>query len=131
MESSGTWGISQGMYSSRASDSSKMKIKVLCFSDCNPEFSSRDGRLQYAGGDSYLVHFRNDISYNDFKKKMASLFGKNISTLRYYLPGHGLVNLSTDEDVKNMMEEFDELNSKQGPQIFKVFIDLINYSHWD
>ena len=131
MESRGTRGISQGMYSSRASDSSKMKIKVLCFSDCKPVFSSKDGSLQYAVGNSYLVHFSNDVSYNGFRKKMASLFKEDIDTLRYYLPGHGLVNLSTDEDVKNMIEEFDELNSKQGPQIFKVFIDLINYSHWD
>ncbi|KAF3436959.1 hypothetical protein FNV43_RR19712 [Rhamnella rubrinervis] len=127
MEDSGTSGNNQGMDSSRASDRSKTKIKVLCFSEGHPVFSSRDGSLQYDGGNSYLVHFRNDISYADFCKKMSSLFRMNIRRVRYYLPGHGLVNMSTDEDVENMIEEYGELNSKQGPQIFKIFLDLIDY----
>ncbi|KAF3436961.1 hypothetical protein FNV43_RR19714 [Rhamnella rubrinervis] len=125
MEDSGS-GNNQGVHSSRASDSSKMKVKVLCFSNCKPTFSSKGG-LQYGGGKLRLVRFRNDISYDDLRDKMFSLFGEEIGEIRYYLPGHGLVSLITDEDVENMMEEFHELNSKIGPQIFKVFVEFDGY----
>ena len=150
MEGSGTLGNSQGSSSTTASDSSAVEIKALFYFDCKPTFSASDGTLQIAeGGPPHLIRFGNDTSFRDFKKIINSLesqcsavfrndasfgdFKKIIKSLkslpftvfsfRYYLPGQGLIALSSEEDMKNMIEEFNELVRLQGPQMFKVFLN--------
>ncbi|KAF3436963.1 hypothetical protein FNV43_RR19716 [Rhamnella rubrinervis] len=126
MGGSGTSGNSQASYSITTSDSSTMKIKALFYFGRKPKFSEGDRKVRIAEGRlPHLVRLRNDISYEQFQKIICSLapISRNFSyfdAISYYLPGHGLIALKTEEDMNNMIEEFDELNHIQEPQIFHI-----------
>ncbi|KAF3436962.1 hypothetical protein FNV43_RR19715 [Rhamnella rubrinervis] len=125
MGGSGTSGNSQGSCSTTASDSSTVKIKALIYFDADPTFSAGDGKLQIDEGDlPHFVRLRNHISYKKFKKIVRSLSPTDDDfcsyNICYYLPGQGLIALTTAEDMKNMIEEFDELNRMQEPQMLKI-----------
>ena len=126
MEGSGTLGNSRGCSSTTASDSSTVEIKALLYFQCKPAFSVSDGKLQIAGDRlPHLIHLRNDISYEHFEENVRnklSLHSMSYYSLSYYLPGQGLIALSSEEDMKYMIEEFNESIRIQGPQIFKVFV---------
>ncbi|KAF3436973.1 hypothetical protein FNV43_RR19726 [Rhamnella rubrinervis] len=136
MEGSGTLGNSQGStkkkgniqgsYSTTASDSSTVKIKALLYDGHKPTISANDGKLQIARANllvnpPHLIHFRNDTSFEDFKRIVSSRYDISLNSCAYHLPGQDLIALSTEEDMKCMIEEFVELSRIQGPQIFKVF----------
>ncbi|KAF3436971.1 hypothetical protein FNV43_RR19724 [Rhamnella rubrinervis] len=128
MGGSGTSGNSQGSCSTTASDSSTVNIKALFYFGRKPKFSESDGKLQIAEGDlPHLVRLRSDISYEQFKKIICSLspmpYEFRYYRIGYYLSGQGLIALKTEEDMKNMIEELDELNRIREPQMFKVFVD--------
>ncbi|KAF3436969.1 hypothetical protein FNV43_RR19722 [Rhamnella rubrinervis] len=125
MGGSGTLGNSQGSCSTTASDSSTVKIKALFYFDAKPTFSASDGKLKFAEGDlPHFVRLRNDISYKQFKKIVCSLsptyYDFSSYNICYYLPGQGLMAFKTEEDMKNMIEEFNELNRIQEPQMLKI-----------
>lgn len=106
-------------------DSTMQKIKVLCCYGGKPTFEASDGtQLRTVGGVTHLVYLGTDInSYEDLKKKLESVRPLSwVRGLTYHLPGHGLIALYSDGDVRTMMEEFDELNRKHGPQMFHLFV---------
>ena len=45
---------------------------------------------------------------------------KDFDRIKYYLPWQGLINVSSDEDLNTMMQEFHELNCEDGPKIRKI-----------
>ncbi|KAF3436972.1 hypothetical protein FNV43_RR19725 [Rhamnella rubrinervis] len=126
MGGSGTSGNGQGSCSTTASDSSTVKIRALFYFDRRPKFSESDGKLRIPEGDlPRLVRLRNDISYEQFKQIIRSrapnYYGQFTSyVVSYYLPGHGLIALKTEEDMKDMIEELDESNRIREPQMFKI-----------
>ncbi|KAF3436960.1 hypothetical protein FNV43_RR19713 [Rhamnella rubrinervis] len=129
MGGSGTLGNRQGGYSTAASDSSTVKIKALFYIEGTPTLSASDGKLQIAeGGLPHIVYLRNDVSYEQFKKIIWSLTPGychciGCYTVCYYLPGQGLIALKTEDDMKNMLEEFNVLNRIQKSLMLKIFVD--------
>ncbi|KAK8488227.1 hypothetical protein V6N13_120034 [Hibiscus sabdariffa] len=66
-----------------------------------------DNRLCYVGGDS-------STPFSEFLTKLSKLSGKGIDNLnvKYQLPNEdldALISVSTDEDLENMMDEYDRL----------------------
>eukprot|EP00854_Cymbomonas_tetramitiformis_P017726 gene17726-21117_t len=68
--------------------------------------------FRYQGGDHKLVSIRRDISYAELVHRFTEEYDKDIS-IKYMLPGETeqLVSVTTEEDLKNMLEEHDDLQA--------------------
>ncbi|KAG6471545.1 hypothetical protein ZIOFF_068988 [Zingiber officinale] len=88
-----------------------------------------DGRLRYVGGETRIVTVPRDISYEVFLARMRELFD-GVSIIKYQQPDEdldALVSIVNDEDVMNMMEEYDKLMSAgDGPTWLRIFL----FSHY-
>ncbi|CAB4307410.1 unnamed protein product [Prunus armeniaca] len=110
--------------SSGASDSSSMKMKVLCSFGGKILPRPSDGKLRYVGGETRIIRVRKDISWQELIHKALSIYNQ-VHVIKYQLPGEdldALVSVSCDEDLQNMMEEWNELEDKEGPQKLRMFL---------
>ncbi|XP_010923617.1 uncharacterized protein [Elaeis guineensis] len=87
------------------------KAKLLC--SFGGEFISQQGKPFYVGGKTRLVSIDRSVSFRSLLSKMSELYDADPSSLdiKFQLPDGGLesrlVSVETDDDVRNMMEEFD------------------------
>ncbi|RWV97647.1 hypothetical protein GW17_00039554 [Ensete ventricosum] len=100
-----------------------VKAKLLC--SFGGDFVNQHGRSLYVGGKTRLVSIDRSASFRTFISKMSELCDADPRCLdvRFQLPDGGLdsrlVSVENDNDVRNMMEEFD---SNRKIPIF-LFID--------
>lgn len=83
-----------------------------------------DGKLRYAGGDTRIVSLYHHTKYSDLVRKMWQLYGQPV-VLKYQLPNEdldALISVSCDEDVENMMEEYDRLQASEGSSRLRIFL---------
>ncbi|KAM1350305.1 hypothetical protein ACFX2F_004273 [Malus domestica] len=113
-----------GYASYAASDSSSMKMKVLCSFGGKILPRPSDGKLRYVGGETRIIRVRKDISWQELIHKALSIYNQ-VHVIKYQLPGEeldALVSVSCDEDLQNMMEEWNEVEDKEGPQKLRMFL---------
>lgn len=70
-----------------------------------------DGCLRYVGGETRIVMLPRDISYADLAARMRELY-KDAAIIKYQQPDEdldALVSVVNDDDVVNMMEEYDKV----------------------
>lgn len=70
-----------------------------------------DGCLRYVGGETRIVMLPRDISYADLAARMRELY-KGADIIKYQQPDEdldALVSVVNDDDVVNMMEEYDKV----------------------
>lgn len=75
-----------------------------------------DNQLRYVGGDTRIVAVARNISYSLLISKLSKLCGSAV-TLKYQLPNEdldALISVTTDEDLENMMDEYDRLQQSPG-----------------
>ncbi|KAF5199098.1 Octicosapeptide/phox/Bem1p family protein [Thalictrum thalictroides] len=71
-----------------------------------------DSQLRYVGGDTRIVAIQRSTTFSSLLAKLAKLSGNANFTVKYQLPNEdldALISVTTDEDVDNMMEEYDRL----------------------
>lgn len=73
-----------------------------------------DNQLRYVGGDTRIIAVNRTTTFSLLLSKLSKLLTpQNVDfTIKYQLPNEeldALITVSTDEDVENMMEEFDRL----------------------
>ncbi|XP_050368049.1 uncharacterized protein LOC126786308 [Argentina anserina] len=113
---------------SGASDSSSMRMKVLCSFGGKILPRPSDGKLRYVGGDTRIIRIRKDITWQELIHKALSIYNQ-LHVIKYQLPGEeldALVSVSCDEDLQNMMEEWCELEDKEGPHKLRMFFFSIS-----
>lgn len=84
-----------------------------------------DNQLRYMGGDTRIVAVNRHISYSSLLSKLSKLSGTTNSSIKYQLPNEdldALITVSTDEDVENMMEEFDRLVQSHKSARLRIFL---------
>lgn len=120
--------VLHGTASSAASESTSMKMKVLC------SFGGRilprpgDGKLRYVGGETRIISIRRDIRFQELMQKTSSIYN-DVHVIKYQLPGEdldALVSVSSDEDLRNMMEECHDLQGGRGSSKLRMFLFSIN-----
>ncbi|KAL1815033.1 hypothetical protein DCAR_0519262 [Daucus carota subsp. sativus] len=114
--------------SSRVSDGSTRKIKILCSFGGKILPRPRDGKLRYVGGETRIIRLRKDISWEEIWQKATAIY---IYThlIKYQLPGEeldALVSVSSDEDLQNMMEECSVLGDGEGSKKLRMFLFSVN-----
>ncbi|XP_061351631.1 uncharacterized protein LOC133296623 isoform X2 [Gastrolobium bilobum] len=114
--------------SSGASDSSSVKMKVLCSFGGKILPRPSDGKLRYVGGETRIISIRKDIRWQELMQKTSSIYNE-AHVIKYQLPGEdldALVSVSSDEDLRNMMEECHDLQSRRGSLKLRMFLFSIN-----
>lgn len=117
-------GSIHGYTSSEASDSSATKMKVLCSFGGKILPRPSDGKLRYVGGETRIIRIRKDISWQILRQKALEVYNQ-FHVIKYQLPGEdldALVSVSCDEDLQNMMEEYNELGDREGSQRIRMFL---------
>uniref|UniRef100_M4EBB3 Protein kinase domain-containing protein n=1 Tax=Brassica campestris TaxID=3711 RepID=M4EBB3_BRACM len=110
--------------SSSASGSLTAKVKILC------SFGGRilprpgDSKLRYVGGETHIISIRKDVSWQELRQKVLEIYYRT-HVVKYQLPGEdldALVSVSCDEDLQNMMEEYNEMENRGGSQRLRMFL---------
>ena len=70
--------------------------------------SNEDGSLSYVGGDAHAIDLSSDLTLEDFKSEIMSLFNINLNmiSIKYFLPNNRqtLITISSDKDLHRMID---------------------------
>ncbi|XP_039063143.1 uncharacterized protein LOC120207797 isoform X1 [Hibiscus syriacus] len=105
------------------------RLKFLCSFLGSILPRPQDGKLRYVGGETRIVSLPRDISYEDLMIKMRELYDGAV-VLKYQQPDEdldALVSVVNDDDVTNMMEEYEKLGAGDGFTRLRIFL----FSHPD
>ncbi|CAA7046964.1 unnamed protein product [Microthlaspi erraticum] len=86
-----------------------------------------DNQLCYVGGDNRMVAVHRHTTFASLLSKLAKLSGKSNISVKYQLPNEdldALISVSTDEDVENMMDEYDRIAQNQNPRASRLRLFL-------
>ncbi|KAG4970087.1 hypothetical protein JHK85_036508 [Glycine max] len=100
------------------------RVKFLCSFLGSIMPRPQDGKLRYVGGETRIVSVHRDISYEELMGKMRELYD-GAAVLKYQQPDEdldALVSVVNDDDVVNMMEEYDKLGSGDGFTRLRIFL---------
>ncbi|KAI5065962.1 hypothetical protein GOP47_0018586 [Adiantum capillus-veneris] len=100
------------------------RVKLMCSFGGKILPRPGDGTLRYAGGDTRIISVYGHTKYSDLMQKMARLYGQPV-VLKYQLPNEdldALISISCDEDVENMMDEYDRLQAIEGSNRLRIFL---------
>ncbi|GLJ04699.1 hypothetical protein SUGI_0001520 [Cryptomeria japonica] len=103
----------------------RRKVKFLCSFGGNILPRPYDGKLRYVGGETRIVRVSRDISFSELVVKMSEFYDQPF-TIKYQLPEEedldALVSVLSDDDLANMMEEYDKLEAADGFTRLRVFL---------
>ncbi|KAL3532857.1 hypothetical protein ACH5RR_006378 [Cinchona calisaya] len=105
------------------------RVKFLCSFSGSILPRPHDGKLRYVGGETRIVSVPRDINFEELMAKMRELF-EGATILKYQQPDEdldALVSVVNDDDVTNMMEEYDKLGAGDGFTRLRIFL----FSHSD
>ncbi|KAH6772272.1 kinase superfamily with octicosapeptide/Phox/Bem1p domain-containing protein [Perilla frutescens var. hirtella] len=99
-------------------------VKFLCSFSGSILPRPQDGKLRYVGGETRIVSVPRDITYEELMGKMRELY-EGVTVLKYQQPDEdldALVSVVNDDDVTNMMEEYDKLGMGDGFTRLRIFL---------
>ncbi|VVA91520.1 unnamed protein product [Arabis nemorensis] len=121
-------GNFHGYASSSASGSLTAKVKVLCSFGGKIRPRPGDSKLRYVGGETHIISIRKDITWQELRQKVLEIYYRT-HVVKYQLPGEdldALVSVSCDEDLQNMMDEYNEMENRGGSQKLRMFLFTVN-----
>ncbi|OAY79816.1 Serine/threonine-protein kinase EDR1 [Ananas comosus] len=89
-----------------------------------------DGRLRYVGGETRIVAVPRDVCFADLLLRLRDVFD-GVDAIKYQQPDEdldALVSVVNDDDVQNMMEEYDKLVAA-GESFTRLRIFLFSHHH--
>lgn len=107
-----------------SSNEDNPRIKFLCSFSGSILPRPQDGKLRYVGGETRIVSVSRDISYEELMVKMREIF-EGAEVMKYQQPDEdldALVSVVNDDDVTNMMEEYDKLGEGGGFTRLRIFL---------
>nr|XP_043628636.1 uncharacterized protein LOC122600051 [Erigeron canadensis] len=110
--------------SSKSNEEQQPRLKFLCSFNGSILPRPLDGKLRYVGGETRIVNVPKDIGYEQLMIKMKELF-EDVCVLKYQQPDEdldALVSVVNDDDVTNMMEEYEKLGSGDGFTRLRIFL---------
>ncbi|PIA36158.1 hypothetical protein AQUCO_03400222v1 [Aquilegia coerulea] len=117
-------------YESGTPDSFKPgKIKFLCSFGGKILPRPSDAKLRYVGGETRIINIRKNLSWEELVKKTSEICNQP-HTIKYQLPGEdldALISVSSDEDLQNMLEEYQGLERVDGQRL-RLFLISSNES---
>lgn len=118
------WTVPVDQMSTQSEDYPSHRVKFMCSYGGKIWPRPNDGQLRYVGGDNHLITVNRDITYAELMLKMMDIYNQ-VYSIKYKLPEEdldALVSVSSDEDLRNMMEEYDKLEASDGSQRLRLFL---------
>ncbi|GAB2220030.1 hypothetical protein Droror1_Dr00007672 [Drosera rotundifolia] len=113
------------LYESGTNDESQSdKIRILCSFGGNILPRPNDGKLRYVGGETRIISIRKHVTWEELLRKTTGICNQAHS-IKYQLPGEDLdvlISVSSDEDILNMMEEYNGTENQEGSQRLRIFL---------
>ncbi|KAD7117935.1 hypothetical protein R6Q59_005045 [Mikania micrantha] len=85
-----------------------------------------DNQLRYVGGDTRIVTvLRHNTTFSSLLNKLSKLSGTTDICVKYQLPNEdldALITVTSDEDVENMMDEYDRLAHNHKTARLRIFL---------
>ncbi|XP_077252657.1 RAF-like serine/threonine-protein kinase 20 [Tasmannia lanceolata] len=103
---------------------SYQKMKFLCSFGGRILPRPSDGKLRYVGGETRIISIRKILSWEELMQKTLGICNQP-HMIKYQLPGEdldALISVSSDEDLQNMVEEYNGLEKVDGPQRLRIFL---------
>ncbi|TXG61012.1 hypothetical protein EZV62_012375 [Acer yangbiense] len=100
------------------------RVKFLCSFLGSILPRPQDGKLRYVGGETRIVSLPRDVNYEELMNRMRELY-EGVVVLKYQQPDEdldALVSVVNDDDVTNMMEEYEKLGSGDGFTRLRIFL---------
>ncbi|GLT36074.1 hypothetical protein SLA2020_104790 [Shorea laevis] len=110
--------------STNGSNDETPRVKFLCSFLGSILPRPQDGKLRYVGGETRIVSLPRDITYEELMNRMRELY-EVAAVLKYQQPDEdldALVSVVNDDDVTNMMEEYEKLGSGDGFTRLRIFL---------
>lgn len=89
-----------------------------------------DNQLRYVGGDTRIVTIpRRGATFSSLHSKLSKLAGENDISVKYQLPNEdldSLITVTSDEDLENMMDEYDREAIAGGKQSARLRLFLFS-----
>ncbi|XP_078182519.1 RAF-like serine/threonine-protein kinase 20 [Carex rostrata] len=104
------------------------KVKFMCSFGGKILPRPSDGKLRYVGGETRLVSMGKTFTWTEFANRTLKVFNQP-HIIKYQLPGEdldALISVSSDEDLQNMMEEYDGLEKSDGSLRLRIFLISTN-----
>ncbi|PKU78420.1 uncharacterized protein LOC110110857 [Dendrobium catenatum] len=100
------------------------RIRLMCSFGGRILPRPHDHQLRYVGGDTRIVAIPRFASFSTLLSKLSKISGSSVPvdqlSVKYQLPNEdleALISLTSDEDVENMMDEYDRLFSSRTPRL--------------
>ncbi|MBA0839413.1 hypothetical protein Goarm_005141 [Gossypium armourianum] len=100
------------------------RVRLMCSFGGKILPRPHDNQLRYAGGDTRIVAVHRSTSFAAILTKLSKLSGIANVSVKYQLPNEdldALISVTTDEDLENMMEEYDRLAQNHNPRL-RIFL---------
>ncbi|MCO5581253.1 hypothetical protein L7F22_035131 [Adiantum nelumboides] len=94
-------------------ESAFARVKLMCSYGGRILPRPHDNQLRYVGGESRIAVVNRNITFSELTVKLSRMFGSSV-VIKYQLPYEdldALISVTSDEDLENMMEEYDRLQS--------------------
>ncbi|XP_038883339.1 uncharacterized protein LOC120074323 [Benincasa hispida] len=103
------------------------RVRFMCSFGGNILPRPHDNQLRYVGGETRIVAVQRSTTFSHFLAKLAKITGTINMSIKYQLPNEdldALISVSTDEDVENMMDEYDRLVQNHNPKSARLRLFL-------
>ncbi|KAJ4976938.1 hypothetical protein NE237_002044 [Protea cynaroides] len=127
-------GTADSVTSSQQSDDDQhADIRFMCSFGGQILPRPHDNQLRYVGGDTRIVAVHRTIRFSALLERLSKFSNCTEISIKYQLPNEdfdALITVSSDEDVDNMMEEFDRLTQASNSKTarLRLFLFPINSS---
>ena len=86
-------------------------VRFICYFGGEIRLGPNDNKLRYVGGDTHIISVHRSSTFLALQTKPLKLAGMAESdiSVKYQLPNGELISVTSDEDVENMMAEYDRI----------------------
>ncbi|KAL4367766.1 hypothetical protein GQ457_05G029690 [Hibiscus cannabinus] len=110
-------------------DAHHTRVRFMCSFGGKILPRPHDNQLRYVGGDTRIVAVHRSTSFASLITKLSKLSGIGNLSVKYQLPNEdldALITVTTDEDLENMMEEYERLAQNQNPRLARLRLFLFS-----
>ncbi|XP_073307547.1 uncharacterized protein [Primulina huaijiensis] len=107
------------------------RIRFMCSFGGKIVPRPHDNLLRYVGGDTRIVCVHRHTNFSSLLSKLSKLSGTINMSIKYQLPNEdldALITVTSDEDVENMMEEYNRLTHSHKLARLRLFLFPIDIS---
>ncbi|KAK7841748.1 protein PAL OF QUIRKY [Quercus suber] len=127
-------GTTDSVASSPRGDDPHTRVRFMCSFGGKILPRPHDNQLRYVGGDTRIFAVHRATNYSTLLTRLSKLSGTTNVTVKYQLPNEdldALISVTTDEDVENMLDEYDRCTQNQNPRSARLRLFLFRNSDHD